>query len=663
MILYLCLAISCAALFFAGYLISRILNQAKGTAKMQEIAQAIEQGAMAFLKREFRVLVPVLIILAGVLIWLGGLGQGLAFIFGAAISALAGYIGLRIATQANVRTTQAACKNLSSAFQIAFSSGAVMGMSVVGFGLLGVVLLQIFFNDSHLLISYAFGSSLIALFLRVGGGIYTKSADVGADLVGKVEKGIPEDDPRNPAVIADAVGDNVGDIAGMGSDLFESYISAVVASMVLGLVVYGAPGMILPIALAGAGILASMLGFFFVRLSKKLKQANFQEQTEQVRRAMSRGIIISNLLMIGAAYFITINLFGQRGLFYACLAGLLVGFCIGQVTEYYTSDKRKPVLNIARASETGPSTNIIEGLSLGMLSVFWPVLGVALAMMIAFHFAGLYGIAIASVGILAVLGINLSADCYGPIVDNAAGIAQMAGLPAEVRQRTDALDAVGNTTAAMGKGFAIGSAALAALAWLAAFYQAAQLESISLMEPAVMAGLFIGAMMPFVFSALALKAVSQGGFTIVKEVRRQFQEIPNLMTGQAKPDYAKCVDLTTQAALKQMVWPSLLVVLTPLLVGILLGLAALGALLAGALASGLLLAITMANAGGAWDNAKKYIEAGHLGGKGSAVHQAAVVGDTVGDPFKDTAGPSLNILIKIIGKVALIFIPLFLLLG
>ena len=645
------------ALAFALYLIREILKFSQGSEKMKEIGRYIHAGAVAFLKREVRAMVPILGIIAILLGFFISFKEAFTFLIGVMLSLLAGYIGMQISTRANVRSAQAASESLAKTFKVAFSGGTVMGMTVVGLGLLGLVGIYLLFDDPELLIGYAFGSSLTALFLRVGGGIYTKSADVGADLVGKVESGIPEDDPRNPAVIADAVGDNVGDIAGMGSDLFESYVSAIIATIVLGIAAGIHNGVALPLALASAGIICSIVGSFFVRVSKKTAQQNFSEQTEEVSKAMNRGVIIANLLMVGAAFFLVRRLCASLDLFWAVAAGLVAGFLIGKATEFYTSHKYKPVLNIARSSETGASTNIIEGLSQGMISTIVPVVSVAAAIVIAYYFGGLYGIAISSVGILVVLGLNLSIDSYGPIVDNAAGIAEMSGMPKEVRFRADALDSVGNTTAAIGKGFAIGSAALASLAWLVVFFEKADLHNVVLLDPKVIAGLFIGALLPFVFSAFALKAVGRGGFEIIKEVRRQFEEIPGLREGRANPDYEKCVDITTKRAIKEMLVPGLIVILTPVFAGFVLGLVGLGALLTGALVCGFLLAVMMANAGGAWDNAKKYIESGYLGGKGSLAHKAAIVGDTVGDPFKDTAGPSLNILIKLIGKVALVSVP------
>lgn len=678
--IYIAFFVGVFAILYAVYLIRSILREEEGTESMHEVATAIQEGANAFLRREFKTLAVVVIIIAVILEIIPGIKEleALTFILGAVVSAAAAYIGMWVATRANVRVSNMARTSFPRTFKLAFSGGAVMGMLVVGLGLLGVTTIYILLRDPELLIGYAFGSSLSALFLRVGGGIYTKSADVGADLVGKVEKGIPEDDPRNPAVIADNVGDCVGDTAGMGSDLFESYVSAMAAAIVLGFSLvqakgYGMEFVILPIILAATGIIMSIIGTFFVRIPKETGKG-FQEQIKLATSAMSRGIIISNVLMIIASYFI-ITLFIPNGgeitgleIFYALVTGLVAGFIIGESTDYFTSSRFSPVLNVARSTETGPSLTILEGFSTGLLSVVPPAIVIAVATVLAFNFAGLYGIAIASVGILGVLGINLSTDCYGPIVDNAAGIAEMCNLEKEVRTRTEALDAVGNTTAAMGKGFAIGSAALAALAWLAAFYDKADLHyvqrgvelELSIMDANLIAGLMLGAMLSFVFCSLTMKAVSRGGFEIVKEVRRQFSEIKGLMEGKAKPDYERCVDITTARALKEMILPGLLVVFVPILVGS-WSIEALGGLLAGALIAGFLLAIMMANAGAAWDNAKKYIEAGNLGGKGSDAHKAAVVGDTVGDPFKDTSGPSLNILIKLIGKVGLIFIPLFLL--
>jgi len=650
------------ALAFVAYLMFTILRQEQGNQRMRELSHAVRQGAMAFLRREFitlAIFTAVMVLVLALLIepkpWVA-----LAYFFGTLTSALAGFLGMSIATRANARTANAAIGSWAKALRIAFSSGAVMGFSVVGLGLLGLTIIAIFFEDSYVWLGFAFGATSVALFLRVGGGIFTKSADVGADLVGKVEKGIPEDDPRNPAVIADNVGDNVGDIAGMGSDLYESYVSALAAAMVLGVIVFGTKGMMLPLLLGAIGIITSIIGAFFVR-PKEFK-GSFEMQVRKAHATMNRGVYVSNILMIIAGYFAITGYMGSEGLgiFWALIIGLACGFFIGQITEYFTSE-HKPVLGIARASETGPAINIMEGLSVGMLSTVIPIILIAAATVGAFYFAGLLGIAIAAVGMLINLGMLLAMDCYGPIADNAAGIAQMAALGKEVRERCEALDAVGNTTAALGKGFAISSAALASLAWLATYFAVAKISVASITNVNVIAGLFIGTMMVFLFTALAIKGVSSGAFDIVKEVRRQFREIKGLMEGEAKPDYVACVDIATKRAIKSMLLPGMLVIIIPLIIGFTLGTEAVAGLLVGALLSGLMVAIMMANSGGAWDNAKKYIEAGHFGGKGSEAHKAAVIGDTVGDPFKDTAGPSLNILIKLVGKIAVIFAPLFLL--
>jgi K(+)-stimulated pyrophosphate-energized sodium pump len=604
---------------YARYLSSYVMKQPEGTPLMVEISAAIRQGARAFLAREFRWLsffaIAMFVILGYVISW----GGALAYVFGTFTSALAAYLGMSIATRANARTAHAAVSSYAMALKTAYSSGAVMGFYVVGLGLSGLGLVYMLSGNEKVWLSYAFGASSVALFLRVGGGIFTKSADVGADLVGKVEVGIPEDDPRNPAVIADNVGDNVGDIAGMGSDLYESYVSAVAASMVLG-TAFGIQGVLLPMFLAAVGIVSSIVGTLFVRPPEVA--GSFEAQASQA------------------------------------VLGLVAGTGIGIGTEYFTAEKA-PVIGIARAAQTGAATTLIEGLAVGMMSVIPPVVLVAVATVGSYQLAGLYGIAIASMGMLVTLGTVLAIDCYGPIVDNAAGIAEMAGLGGEVRERCEALDSVGNTTAAVGKGFAIGSAALASLAWLATYFKVAHVESVSLTDVNVMAGLFIGALLPFVFSALAMRGVGTGAFDMVAEVRRQFKEIPGLMEGTAKPDYVAPVDIATKRALRSMLLPGMLVIVVPVGMGLLLGVESLAGLLMGALLSGFCLAVFMANAGGAWDNAKKYIEAGHLGGKGSEAHKAAVIGDTVGDPFKDTAGPSLNILIKLVGKVAVIFSPLF----
>ncbi len=658
---FISIFLSLLAIFFAFYLIRKIKKSPPGSEKMVEISEAIREGARAFLKREFKTMALVLILIGfGLGLITKSSHQVLTFFIGAIVSSLAGYLGMMISTQANVRTTEASRTSFSKGFQIAFSSGQVMGFLVVGLGLLGISLIWFLFRNINLLVSFAFGSSITALFLRVGGGIFTKSADIGADLVGKVELGIPEDDPRNPGVIADQVGDNVGDIAGMGSDLFESYVDAIISSSVIGLVAFGQKGLFLPLLLAGAGILSSVFGSFFAKVSKDLERADFARQVAGVEKAMSRGILVANLLMIFLGFLIFWKFFEETKFFWCFLIGLAMGFLIGKVSEYYTSGDKKPVFGIARASQSGPPVLILEGIATEIFGIVLPVLGVAVAMVLVYSLGGLYGIAIAGLGVLAVLGINLSADCYGPIADNSAGIAEMAGLPPEVRQKTEVLDAVGNTTAATGKGFAIGSAALVALAWLAAFFQKANLEIVNLSEPKVLASLFIGAMISFLFPALLIKGVSRGALETVKEVRRQFKEISGLKEGRGRPEYGRCIDLITKISLREMLLPGFLIILIPILIGYFLGAEGLAGFLAGSLIVGFPLALIMANTGGAWDNAKKYIEAGNLGGKGSPAHQAAVIGDTVGDPLKDTAGPAINILIKLIGKVALISLPLFL---
>jgi len=655
-----------SGLAFVGYLAYYILRESEGNDRMKEISTAIRQGAMAFLRREFIVLAVFTVIVFIVLaIFIKPQPfVAVAYLAGTITSALAGWLGMNIATKANVRTAHAAMHSWAKALKIAFSSGAVMGFCVVGVGLLGLATISFIWDASdpdnfHVWLGFAFGASSVALFLRAGGGIFTKSADVGADLVGKVEQGIPEDDPRNPAVIADNVGDNVGDVAGMGSDLYESYVSAIAASMVLGVIALDTQtGMFLPLCLAAAGIVVSIIGALSVR-PKEIKALDFEKQVARAHATMNTGVYVSNILMIIAALFIIWGFTGEFSLFWALISGLVAGFLIAQATEYYTSADRSPTKKIARASESGSAVVIIEGIATGMMSTVIPVLLVAIATILAYIFGDLLGIAIAAMGMLINLGMLLAMDCYGPIADNSAGIAEMAGLGKNVRERCEALDAVGNTTAALGKGFAIASAALASLAWLATYFEVAEIEVASLTNVDVIAGVLIGGMLTFVFSALAMRGVSEGGFAIVNEVRRQFREIKGLMEGKAKPDYVTCVNIATNKALRAMLIPGVLVIVVPLILGFTLGPASVAGLLAGALVTGFLMAVMMANSGGAWDNAKKFIESGAHGGKGSEAHKASVCGDTVGDPFKDTAGPSLNILIKLVGKVAVIFGPVF----
>lgn len=647
------------ALIFAYTLSAKVNSADQGTDRMKEIAAAISEGAMAYLNRQYRTLAIFVVILAVIIFAVGSLTEGgldpmtaVPFILGAIASGLAGFIGMKVATKANVRTANAARESANKALGIAFSGGAVMGMAVVGLGLVGLGIVNLFFDNPQIVNGFALGASSIALFGRVGGGIYTKAADVGADLVGKVEAGIPEDDPRNPATIADNVGDNVGDVAGMGADLFESFVGSIIAAVAIAAALGITNGTLVPLLIAGAGIIASIIGTFFV----KVKEGG------DAGKGLHKGVYVSGILSLIAIFAITNQYLAADlwlGAFIASVAGLIAGIIIGQLTEYYTSDHYKPVQDIAKASQTGSATNTIAGVSVGMISTVGPVLVIVAAILVAYNFAGLYGIALAAVGMLSTTGMTVAVDAYGPVADNAGGIAEMAGLDPKVREITDSLDSVGNTTAAIGKGFAIGSAALTALALFSAYTQAAGIEQINIIEPTVVAGLFIGGMLPFLFSALTMNAVGRAAFDMIEEVRRQFKTIDGIMEGKTKPDYANCVAISTSAALREMIAPGVLAVAAPIVVGLAIGPEALGGMLAGALVAGFLLAIMMANAGGAWDNAKKYIEAGHYGGKGSEAHAAAVSGDTVGDPFKDTSGPSINILIKLMTIVSLVFAPLF----
>lgn len=670
------------ALLFAMYLVYAIKKQDAGTQKMQEISQAIREGAMAFLKSEYKVLI-VFVVIVTVLLFIASLipgsnmhwGLSIAFIIGAIFSALSGNIGMRVATLANARTAQGAKEDINKGFSTAFSSGAVMGMSVVGLGILGIIGLYLLFTNlvslsqmatTNILFGFGFGASSIALFARVGGGIYTKSADVGADLVGKVESGIPEDDPRNPAVIADQVGDNVGDVAGMGADLFESYVDSIIATMALGAIAagivgsgfftpaqYGDNAILLPLIIAAMGIFASILSIITV----------FVWKGKNAYAAMRYSLFIGALLTaIFGGVLTWILLEGNLTPFYAMVSGLIAGVIIGLSTEYFTSDKQPPAQGIGKAAETGPATVIIEGLKTGMMSTVIPILAVVAAMLLAHYFAGFYGVAISAVGMLSILGVSLAGDCYGPVADNAEGISEMASMGKQVRERTEQLDAVGNTTAAMGKGFAIGSAAITSLALIFTYIMTAKTLganlSLTLEDPYLVGGIFIGAMLPFVFTAFTLGAVGKAAYAMVEEVRYQFKKFNLLKSDENKPDYQRCVKISTNRALKEMVLPGVMAVVSPIVVGILLGPTGLGGLLIGSISTGFLLAVFLANAGGAWDNGKKFIEDGNLGGKGSDAHKATVIGDTVGDPCKDTSGPSLNILIKLMSIVSLVFLPL-----
>ena len=683
------------ALLFAGLLFYSVKKQSAGNEKMRELSSAIRKGAMAFLKSEYKVLI-IFIIIVTTLLFIASFiensnihwGSSLAFIIGAFFSAITGNIGMRTATMANARTAEGTKKQLSQGLSIAFSSGAVMGMVVVGLGVLGVFSIFMFFYNiieldailtTNILFGFGFGASSIALFARVGGGIYTKSADVGADLVGKVEAGIPEDDPRNPAVIADQVGDNVGDVAGMGADLFESYVDSIIATMALaaiaGAVVTSGEILpwlpkeellnsadtlnfvMLPLIIAGMGIFSAIIGSLFVIYGKG----------KNVYGALRNSLFISTIITAIFSGIATWYLIGRFNPFYAMLGGLIAGIIIGLSTEFFTSEKRKPARGIAESAKTGPATVIIQGMQVGMISTVIPIIAVVVAMIFAYEISGFYGVALSAVGMLSILGVSLATDCYGPVADNAQGISEMAGMGKEVRERTEQLDAVGNTTAAMGKGFAIGSAAITSLALIFTYIFTANtlLEnkglgplSLDLSDPYLVSGIFIGAMLPFVFAALTMGAVGKAAYAMVEEVRYQFKKLNLLKSDKNKPDYERCVKISTNRALKEMIVPSLMAVISPIVVGIVLTPTGLGGLLMGSIATGFLLAVFLANSGGAWDNAKKYIESGNLGGKGSAAHKATVIGDTVGDPCKDTSGPSLNILIKLMSIVSLVFLPL-----
>ncbi len=658
------------ALVYAIILALRISKKDAGTERMKEIASSINEGAKAFLFSEYKILIIFVALIFAVITVCGFITgsdtlnwmTGLSFLAGALLSTIAGYCGMSVATKANVRTANAARKGINGALSVAFSGGAVMGMCVSGLGLLGVCLIYALTGNDNILFGFSLGASSIALFARVGGGIYTKAADVGADLVGKVEAGIPEDDPRNPATIADNVGDNVGDVAGMGADLFESYAGSLISAISLGVLAFSGSGSwkyaVFPCLLSAIGLIASIIGTLFVRC----------KDGKDPQKALNLGSYTAAGIVVVAAALLSYFMLGTFRFAIAIVAGLFVGLIIGTITEIYTSGNYRFVRKIAKQSETGSATTIISGIAVGMQSTLIPIILIGIGIFVSYFVtngtgedgvSGIYGIALAAVGMLSTTGITVAVDAYGPIADNAGGIAEMSNLPNEVREITDSLDAVGNTTAAIGKGFAIGSAALTALALFFTFAQKVNLATINLMDYKVVIGLLIGGMLPFLFSSLTMDSVSKAAQSMIEEVRRQFRTIPGILEGKGKPDYKSCVAISTNAALKQMILPGILAVISPIIVGILLGAQALGGMLAGSLVTGVLLAIFMSNSGGAWDNAKKYIEDGHFGGKGSSCHKASVVGDTVGDPFKDTSGPSINILIKLMTIVSLVFAPLF----
>ncbi len=657
--IYVPIVSSLVIILFAIFLIFKIKKSDSGSPEMQKISQYIKEGARAYLNRQYKTIGVVAAIVALVLLKFFGWHSALGFLVGAFASALCGYIGMMVSTSANVKVAEAAKKGLKPALDLSFKGGSVTGFLVVGLGLLCVSVLYFIFHDLNSLVALGFGGSLISVFARLGGGIYTKAADIGADLVGKIEKGIPEDDPRNPAVIADNVGDNVGDCAGMAADLFETYVVTLVAAMLLGGLIFSGNGgsqfALLPLVMGAVSIFASILGSFFVKLPK----------SQNIMRALYKGLVFSAIFAAIGFYFVINQLhvkqFSNLNLYLASLVGLFITFGMMAITDYYTSTKHRPVKNLAKSSTTGHAGNIISGLALGMQSTFLPVILIVAGILISFWLAGIYGLALASVAMLSLCGIIIAIDSYGPITDNAGGIAEMAALPSETREVTDALDAVGNTTKAVTKGYAIASAGLAALVLFSAFTKELQnlkfdISQFQIADPKVLCGLFLGGLLPYLFGSLAMQAVGKTGGKVVEEVRRQFREIKGLMEGKAQPNYARCVDIVTEAAIKQMILPTLLIVLSPILIGFTLGPLALGGLLVGSIVTGIFVAISMTSGGAAWDNAKKYIEQGNLGGKGSPAHQAAVTGDTVGDPYKDTAGPAINPMIKVLNIVALLIV-------